>query len=155
VGVDDEPEEGMFVIEHLLLRPKYNEVISGTPIRDVFLPRLRNDFGNITNEGKDPYSFRITAVFPAQLEKFKDKNFRELAELTLRLETPAHVMPHVYFLNNLQLSRLEHAYKNWLELNALAIPVDPTEKAAHLKNLSHALFELEGAMVVVPEEPDL
>ncbi len=155
VGVDDEPDEGMFVIEHLLLRPKYNEVISGTPIRDVLLPRLRNDFGNITNEGKDPYSFRITAVFPAQLEKFKDKNFRELAELTFRLETPAHVMPQVYFLNNLQLSRLEHAYKNWIELNALAIPEDPTEKAAHLKNLSHALFELEGAMVIVPEEPDL
>jgi len=155
VGVDDEPDEGMFVIEHLLLRPKYNETIEGTLIRDTLLPRLRDDFGNITREGKDAYSFRITAVFPAQMEKFRDKNFRELAERTLRLETPAHIMPQVYFLNNLQLSRLEHAYHNWLVLNALAIPDDPTEKAAHLKNLSHALFELEGAMVIVPEEPDL
>lgn len=155
VGIDDEPGEGFFVIEHLLLRPKYNEIIEGTAIRDSLLPRLRDDFGNITKEGKDPYSFRVTAIFPSQLKKFSDRNFKELAETTLRLETPAHVMPQVYFVNNLQLSRLEHAYKNWIELNALPIPASPTEKVTHLKKLNVALFELEGAMVIVPEEPDL
>jgi len=154
-GVDEEPEEGFFVVEHLLLRPKYNEVIDRTKISDTLLSKIRDDFGNLTDEGKDPYSFRVSAVFPAKLKKFENKNFQELAELTLRLETPAHIMPQVFFVNNLQLSRFERAYKKWLETNALPVPEEPTQKLSHLKNLSVALFELSGAMQFVPEEPDL
>ena len=154
-GVDDEPEEGFFVVEHLLLRPKYNEVVEGTKISDTLLPKIRDDFGNITDEGKDPYSFRVTAVFPAQLKKFANKNFQELTELTLRLETPAHIMPQVFFVNNLQLSRFERAYKKWLETSALPVPEESTQKLSHLKNLNLALLELTGAMQFIPEEPDL
>jgi hypothetical protein len=154
-GIYDEPEEGFFVVEHLLLRPKYNEVVSGAKISDALLPKIRDDFGNLTDEGKNPYSFRVSAIFPAQLKKFANKNFQELAELTLRLETPAHIMPHVYFVNNLQLSRFERAYKKWLETSALPVPEDPAQKLSHLKNLNQALLELAGAMQFVPEEPDL
>lgn len=153
-GVNDEPDEGMLVIEHLLLRPKHNEIIEGEEVRNVLLPVFSDDYGEIITEGKDPYSFRITVVFPAQSARFSDQNFSALAERTLRLETPAHIMPHVYFLNNLQLSRLEHAYKNWLELNALPIPTDPAARVSHLKQLNQALFEIEGAMQFVPDEPD-
>lgn len=154
-GVEDESEEGFLVIDHLLLRPKLNSIIEGTTIRDTMLPVVRDDYGNLTQPGKDPYSFRTTVVFPAGLNKFKDENFKELAEQTVRLETPAHIMPSVHFLNNLQLSRLEHAYKTWLELSALAVPEAPGEKLSHLKALNQALFELEGAIQFVPEEPDL
>jgi len=154
-GVDDEPEEGFFVVEHLLLRPKYNEVFDGTKISDALLPKIRDDFGNLTDEGKDPYSFRVSAIFPAQLKRFANKNFMELAEITLRLETPAHIMPQVFFVNNLQLSRFERAYKKWLETRSLPVPEEPTQKLSHLKNLNLALFELTGALQFVPEEPDL
>lgn len=153
-GANDEPDEGILMIEHLLLRPKHNEIIEGEPLRNVLLPVFSNDYSEIIREGKDPYSFRLTVVLPAQSARFKDKNFSALTEHILRLETPAHIMPHIHFLNNLQLSRLEHAYKSWLELNAIPVPNEPGERITHLKNLNQALFELEGAMQFVPEEPD-
>lgn len=154
-GLNDEPEEGFYVVEHLLLRPKFNEKIENEVISDPLLPEIHDDFDNLTTEGMDPYSFRISAIFPAQLKRFSDKNFRALAETTVRLETPAHIMPQVYFVNNLQLSRFERAYKTWLEINALPLPEDPDQKPAHLKNLSQALLQLTGAMQFVPQEPDL
>ncbi len=152
-GLNDEPDEGFFVIENLLLRPKNNEIIEGEEIKSVLLPVFSDDYGEIITEGKDPYSFRITVVFPAQLEKFKDQNFNALAEHIVRLETPAHIMPHIYFLNNLPLSRLEHAYKYWLELNAMPVPDEKEAMLAHFKKLNMAQFELEGAMQFVPDEP--
>lgn len=154
-GLAQPPEEGLFVVENILLRPRFNGNYGGNFISDPILPRYRNDYGQITKEGKDPFSFRITVVLPAQAEKFMDKNFRELAETTIRLETPAHIMPHIHFVNNLQLSRFEHAYKNWLEINSLPFPEGESEKTEHIRHLSAALFELEGAMIFIPEEPDL
>lgn len=155
VGLNQPPEEGLFVVENILLRPRFHGKYAGNLVSDSILPRYRNDYGQITQEGKDPFSFRITVVLPAQAEKFMDKNFKDLAETTIRLETPAHIMPHIHFLNNLQLSRFEHAYKNWLEINRLPFPEEETEKAEHIRRLNAALFELEGAMIFIPEEPDL
>lgn len=155
VGLNDEPEEGFYVVENLLLRPKFNEKVDGVTITDPLLPEIHDDFDNLTVEGMDPYSFRITAIFPAELKKFSDENFRALAETTLRLETPAHIMPQVFFVNNLQLSRFERAYKPWLEINALPVPEEPFQKLAHLKKLNQALFQLIGALQFIPQEPDL
>ena len=154
-GLDQEAEEGFFVLENLLLRPQLNEKVEGDLISDTLMPIVRDDFGNLTEEGTDPYSFRIFIVFPSSLEKFNDPAFKALVRRIARLETPAHIMPEIYFANNLQLSRFERAYKAWLELYVLPWPDDPTERKQHLQALSIALNELIGALQFVPEEPDL
>jgi hypothetical protein len=64
-------------------------------------------------------------------------------------------MPQVFFVNNLQLSRFECAYKTWLEFNALPVPEEPGLKMAHLKKLNQTLSQLIGALQFIPQEPDL
>ncbi len=152
-GVNDEPEEGFHVLEHLLLRPRFKEVIDGVNVTDPLLFVEPDDFGNIQQENKDPYSFRLTVVFPLQLKQFNDPSFRELAERIVRLETPAHVMPDVVFLNNIQLSKFEYAYKNWLELFVKPIPEDKTARQQHLSHLAERLEKLIGSMEFIPLPP--
>ena len=152
-GVADEPEEGFHVLEHILLRPKTQKKIKGKMVSDPLLPTIPDDFGNPVDEGRDPYSLRITIVFPADLHKFNDPNFRELAERIIRLETPAHVMPQVVFLNNVQLSHFEYAFKPWLELYAVPDPEDPALLDELLIKRNESLKKLVAAMVFVPPPP--
>jgi hypothetical protein len=150
-GINDEPEEGVHIVEHLILRPRFKEGKGPGKIEDPLMPVVLDDFGNLTDEGKDPYSFRITAVFPAGAKKLQDSGFKALADRLLRLETPAHVMPQVFFVDNIQMSRFEYAWKRWLELRMLPVPENPLQKTAHLQDLSQALKELIAAMQFLPE----
>ena len=152
-GVADEPAEGFHVIEHLLLRPKINGTVNGHLISDPLMVPVPDEYGNMTEEGEDPYSFRVTIVFPGDLHKFNDPNFKELSERIIRLETPAHVMPQVAFLNNIQLSKFEYAWKSWLELAVLHAPQDPSLLEGFLEKRKEALKKLLAAMVFVPPPP--
>jgi hypothetical protein len=154
-GVHDEPGEGMHVVEHILLRPVVREYIDGKKAEDTLMPVVRDDFGELTPQGHDPYSFRITVVFPAGLKIFADEGFRSHAERVLRLETPAHIMPQVYFVDNIPLSRFERAFKKWLETRAVISPIDPAELDDHKRLLSEAHHDLLAAMQFIPVLPEI
>lgn len=152
-GINDPPSEGMHIVEHLLLRPLLRETIDGKKYEDTLMPVIPDDFGEITTEGLDPYSFRITVILPAQLELFASEEFRSLADRLARLETPAHLMPEVFFLENIPLSRFEQAWKQWLEMAVTPLPTDEDDLDEYKKLRHKALHRLIAAMQFVPKLP--
>ena len=70
----------------------------------------------------DPYSCRISFIFPAAGARAAavtgGQRFRELVAEVIRNETPAHITPHLYWLENKVLRRFEVDYKAWLQAKA-------------------------------------
>lgn len=87
--------EGVHIVEHILLRALSKKA------HDIQVP---DDF----------YSFRISVIFPSWTARFKDKEFRKLAEETVRLNCPAHVYPEFYWLDFKKMHQFEERYKAWL-----------------------------------------
>ena len=119
-------EEGMFLIEHMLLLPPQVKTIN-TPSTEVpelipddeaaFMPICVDD-GCKDCEDKDPYSFRISIVLPAYTPRFLNIAFRQYAERTIRMEAPAHTFVKICWVSNEQLITFENAYKEWLDVKS-------------------------------------
>ncbi|TAL42272.1 MAG: hypothetical protein EPN92_11775 [Chitinophagaceae bacterium] len=101
-------EEGMFLIEHLLLFPDNGE---------IFMPICVDPDCDDCSDN-DPYSFRISIVLPAYAPRFLNMDFRRYCERTIRMETPAHILPKICWVSNDQLHELEDIYKEWLMVKA-------------------------------------
>lgn len=128
--------EGFFVVEHLLLRPR--------KAGDVFLPVcMERDCGNL--EDADPYSCRMSIILPAWSRRFANFEFRQFVEKTLRLETPAHIQPRICWVDQVQMSVFEKAYRKWLELHA-----DGGVSAEHDQALADLVTALSGLRSVYP-----
>ncbi len=130
--------EGLFVLEHLLLRPKIKGVDSSSSDTLLTVPEI-NDFPL-----QDPYSFVISVVFPSGYqrdfsdatsvatpsiggERFRDEEFRRLITRVLAEEAPASVFINEYYLDintgvdladTASLNNFQAKYKTWLETNA-------------------------------------
>lgn len=120
-------DEGLHVVEHLLLRPRCREDCSCRAYKE----RCENKTGcefkwQVESEdpceedrlecfipGQDPYSFIATAVLPAWPERFRSKEKRELVERLLRQEAPAHVLMHVLWLAPQDFCEFETTFKKW------------------------------------------
>jgi hypothetical protein len=131
--------EGFHLVEHLLLRPKQTE-----EPRDALIPLgggCRDADGNICPAGADPYSFRVTVVVPYWPRRFRHTDFRPFFERTLRLETPAHILPRICWVDVCQMQAFEDAYRRWLQ--ALASPGDDCDRASAQNELVELLFSLK------------
>jgi hypothetical protein len=122
--------EGFFLIEHLLLRPRQ----AGQPF--LSLPE------GLTARERDPYSQRISLVFPSGYardfslprrtapttpvtpDRFRDPEFRNHAERAIQQACPAHLMPTVYLVDRASpaspvspasFDTLEQRYFDWLD----------------------------------------
>ena len=98
-------DEGFFVVEHILLLPRKRN--------DNFMP-ICVDPGCSDCADADPYSFRITVLLPAWSKRFKNIDFRKFVEKTIRMETPAHILPRICWVNQKEMSAFERDYKDWL-----------------------------------------
>ena len=71
----------------------------------------------------DPYSCRISFIFPAASGRAAahpgGQRFRELAAEVIRTETPAHITPYLYWLEDELLTPFEVDYRAWLDAKAL------------------------------------
>lgn len=101
--------EGMYVVEHILLRPNFN-----TTKTEAFLPVCIESNGEHCRPF-DPYSFRITVVLPGYSMRLRNKYFRQFAERLIRMETPAHVLPRICFVSEEYMKKFETAYNKWLK----------------------------------------
>lgn len=106
-------DEGLFLVEHLLLRPPrvlspLNEELPAT-----FLPICIGESGN--HKYIDPYSCRISFVLPAWPVRFADLDFRRFVEKTIRQETPAHILPKICWVDRKQMATFEQVYQRWLK----------------------------------------
>ncbi len=121
-------EGNLHIVEHLLLRPtteaeKINKLLSKTTI-------------------KDPYSFRISVILPTQHKKLGNPDFRGYAEKVIHSETPAHIVPHIYWVDIERMYSFELCYKDWLEKRASLKP-DAPELAIARNKLVRMLNDLD------------
>lgn len=111
--------EGLHLLEHILLRPRFK-----VPDKDnngnaqqqgdyQLMQVCLNDDCQFCGE-QDPYSFRASVVLPYWPEKFKDLNFRQFFEDSIRKEAPAHVLLKICWLSNNLMLDFEIAYRHWL-----------------------------------------
>jgi len=125
--VDRYSDEGLFVVEHILLRPH--------PESDAFLP-VCTEPGCIECEDSDPYSFRVSIILPAYSKRFADIDFRRFAEKTIRLETPAHVLPRICWISQEQMGEFEKGYHKWLQCRATGSPDEGAALSALVETMS-------------------
>ncbi len=102
-------EEGMYLIENILLRPERDG--------DPFLP-VCPDPDCTGCADIDPYSYRVHLVLPAYGGRFADPEFRRWAEGVIREEIPAHIQPKVCWVGQEDMERLQNLYHDWLRLKA-------------------------------------
>lgn len=108
--------EGFHLIEHTLLRPRRAARDGETDAKDSF------------------YSFQVSVVFPGWTVRFASAEFRKLAQETVSLNLPAHVMPNFYWLSHDDMERFEALYPDWLDklrtvVNAPEHAIEPTAAA--------------------------
>ena len=86
-------DEGIFLVEHILLVPNPNEVINA----NYYLPICADDCSGdccIPN----PYSFKISVVLPGYTYRFADVDFRNFAEDVIRQEIPSHILGKICWI---------------------------------------------------------
>lgn len=127
-------DEGMHLIEHILLRPQTEAHC------DCLLP-VRTEFDSLNNlctlewqedldpddpcseesnpkltyvPGADPYSFWATVVLPSWTERFRNSERRHFFRQMLYREVPAMVALNIIWLGPRQMYEFEKAFKFWL-----------------------------------------
>ena len=124
--------EGLHLVEHILLRP----------------------LGPATGKPDVPDGFhanRISVVLPGWTARGADRSFRDLATETIALGCPAHVKPHVHWLDTAGLAAFEQELEPWLDARMAHARGDGgTEAVAHLDacaaRLRHRLAALCGEL---------
>ncbi len=124
-------DEGMFVVENLLLRPDLPEHPA-----DPFL-RVVPDPARADGAAEDPYSYRLHIILPAYSSRFSNMEFRRFAEEVIREETPAHILPKICWIDRDYLSVLEKQYRDWIYLKAGA---ETSQRQNKLENFINTLF---------------
>jgi hypothetical protein len=113
--------EKIFVVEHILLRPR--NIPGGTfPDGDPLLTVCLNATCDDCDE-RDPYSFRITVVLNGE-DGLANKGieFRRFAEQTIRREIPAHLGLKICWVSKKDLEEFGNLYCSWLAELAKAEP---------------------------------
>ena len=132
--------EGLYVVEHLLLRP----LESGDPLFAICAdPGCGNSGDDCLDV--DPYSYRLQIILPAYAGRFQDDGFRQFVEHTIRREVPAHILPTVCWVSPDHMSLFQAAWRDWL---MLAGGFSTTGRAGKLKALLQALVAVKNVYPV-------
>lgn len=116
---EDFTEEGMFLVEHMMLRPDVNLT---TVNPDTFMPICADECDSC--EPIDPYSYRVSVVLPGYTLRFANTDFRNYIEKIIKEELPAHVLAKICWIGyrekdvkdpaENQLVQFEKTYKDYL-----------------------------------------
>lgn len=111
--------EDFYLVEHLLLRPLSEDDRQRGHDRFSRVPLLADA------AHRDPYSLQLSLVFPSWPQRLRPDSsggdgqgasaFRRFIEQTVRDETPAHLTPHIHWLDAEQWAAFERAYADWQE----------------------------------------
>ncbi|MDX2361905.1 MAG: hypothetical protein QNK23_13935 [Crocinitomicaceae bacterium] len=134
-------EEGMFLVEHIMLRPEFDPPVGSTV--DPFFPVCEDDC--LDDCSLDPYSFRVSIVMPGIGPRFSNPDFREFMEKTIQTELPSHIIPKICWVgfrngseeaDTCELSRFESSYHTFLEHKVGGL-YDPAVNAELIDSLIH------------------
>ncbi|WP_297099565.1 hypothetical protein [uncultured Draconibacterium sp.] len=115
---EDFKEEGMYIVEHILLRP---DVTAEEGLKDEFMSVCTDNCESC--EPIDPYSYRVTVILPGWTYRFGNMDFRNFMEDLIRRELPAHVLARVCWIGEPKgwvdddkndMVQFENAYKDFL-----------------------------------------
>lgn len=129
--------EGVYLIEHILLRPFNSQPLN-------LLPSF---IDNGEHPTQDPYSFHLTVILPSGLTpgdpdtpapplRYGDPDFRNFAEKVIRQEAPAHVALNIFWLDEDVLGVFERAYRRWLIVSSVYPSVRESELTRFLQILN-------------------
>ncbi|WP_109851196.1 hypothetical protein [Aquimarina sp. AU58] len=141
---EDFTEEGLFIVEHMMLRPDINQ----TDVNEgVFMPICTDECTNC--EPIDPYSYRVSIVLPGYTLRFSNTDFRNYMERIIKEELPVHVLAKICWVgyrenevedpNDNELLQFENAYKAYLLANT---SLDQEQPEPELIELIEALSSL-------------
>lgn len=117
--------EGFHVVEHILLRPKAPP--SGSSNESLLASKM-------SHVNPDGYSFQVSILVPNFAGRFQESEFQTLLRNVLADELPAHIMPHIFFLDRETLNKFENLYRTWLETE-----FDPTKNYESKRTAREAL----------------
>lgn len=154
-------EEGMFLVEHILLRPDFSQPKTEL---DEFMPICTDNCESC--EPVDPYSYRISVVLPGWTYRFSNPDFRNFMEELIRKEIPAHVLARICWIGDRKnevdddkndMLLFEVAWKEFLLAKTKA---DSEKIKIKLGNLINILSELNsvyptGRLLDCDDEEDL
>lgn len=134
----DFTEEGIFLVEHLLLKPTVKDYksmggIGCMSIEETFRVAYDIDAEDAVTEPLppsealmssceedceidvfDPYSYRISVILPGFAYRFQDPDFRRYAETVIRQEIPAHILAKICWVGD-RMSEKEAAQNDLAE----------------------------------------
>lgn len=153
-------EEGMFLIEHILLRP---DVTAETVPQDQFMTICGEDCTGC--HPVDPYSFRVTVVLPGWTYRFANADFRNFLAELIRKELPAHLLARICWVGYQKgqvpdeendMLRLEKAYKAFLLAKTNLGQKQDEEKLKELINILNELSSVypAGKLIDCDEEDE-
>lgn len=126
-------DEGMHLVEHILLRPQACRQNAGC---ECLLPVCPDFACELTWEddldeddpcaatetpplqcipGADPYSFWATLVLPGWYPRFQSKEKRQFFKEMLHREAPAMVGLNILWLSPRQMCEFDEAFRSWLD----------------------------------------
>jgi len=161
----DFTEEGIFLVEHLLLKPtaKDYKLMGGIGCMEIGATfRISFDIEadySITDPIKysealmssceedcetdvfDPYSYRVSVVLPGFAYRFQDPDFRRYAETVIRQEIPAHVLAKVCWVGD-RLSEKQEAQNDLSEFEVAFKKYLSDKSKNNTANLGNSIQDL-------------
>ena len=136
------PENEIFVLEHMLLRPYFfgdeidQEAYVPENNESYLLPACFDD-EDCECSAADAYSFRITVIMPSWPKRFQDMNFRNFLTRFIREQAPAHIFAKVCWISLEQMNEFRLVYEAWRD--ALAIRSNLLEPTVYLDALERLI----------------
>ena len=140
------PNEGMYVIEHILLRPNVHK----PSLLPHFMPICTEDCNSC--ESIDPYSFRVSIVLPGWTERYSNVDFRRFMEDLIQRELPSHILAKICWIGypasydtgteENEMMILENAYKAWLLAKTKIGQKQPITKMKNLISIMSSLHTI-------------
>ncbi|WP_163323515.1 hypothetical protein [Draconibacterium mangrovi] len=157
---NDFKEEGMYIVEHILLRP---DITAEEGLKEQFMSVCTDNCESC--EPIDPYSYRVTVILPGWTYRFGNMDFRNFMEDLIRRELPAHVLARVCWIGEPKgwvdddkndMVQFEKAYKDFLLTKTKS---GQKQVETKLKKLIEALEQLnsiypEGRLIDCDDEED-
>ncbi|PZU05091.1 MAG: hypothetical protein DI622_19435, partial [Chryseobacterium sp.] len=161
----DFTEEGIFLVEHLLLKPtaKDYKIVGGIgcmSIEETFKVMYDIETEDSATESVeyseafmssceedcetdvfDPYSYRVSVVLPGFAYRFQDPDFRRYAETVIRQEIPAHVLAKICWVGD-RLSEKEAAQNDLAEFEVAFKKYLSDKSKNNTANLGNSIHDL-------------
>lgn len=160
----DFTEEGIFLVEHLLLKPAvkdykqmggigcmeieqtfkimydFEDVAATDPVQysETFMHSCEED---CETDVFDPYSYRVSIVLPGYAYRFQDPDFRRYAETVIRQEIPAHVLAKICWVGD-RFTETQTAKSDLSEFEVAFKQYLSDKSKNNLLNLGNSIYQL-------------